>query len=618
MRRLLFPAVVSFLLAACETPSTAPEGAQTALGSQPTHSTGPASVPKATSASMPGEAKMAGEPIQLPYITWGGDYPTFWCAGGLQTREGTICAQYGLNFKLVNGDDTKVQIADYKSGNSPFLRGTFEMIGVHTAELCASDPGACPLYVFQMTWSAGDHLVTRESIKDLSQLNGKTIALQRGGPHMGFLYAILKDAGLKWSDVKIVWSDNLSGAGSPVEALEKNPGVDGAFVITPDMLALTGAESTVKGAHVLVSTAERRRTIPDAYFVRTDWAQAHPNELRSFAAAYLYSVEAVKALQEAYDGSGSEEYKALMNFADQTLEAIPTFEDADGLYRDATFVGHAGNIEFMKGENADGFGTLVTRSNAIARELGLSKEEFKVDVAPIDWSHAVFAGLKTRGLERKSAFNAEATRSQLEALTASGAIGASKTLSFTAGYAPNQTAFDAAQYKDEFKRILELVGSYSTAPIAIRCHADPLLAVGAMLGAGMHSNVITRTGSAGNWSYFIDGRPLNIQNAKTVGGMVHDPRFNKSPEGQNPTEIASAAKTLTEERCRNARESFLAYAAAAGGAKLPQDQVVAQGVGIAEPVVVLPRSESETAANRRVEFSVVRVTVEAANPSFDW
>ena len=573
----------------------------------------------ASTVGMPGGAKMSGEPVQVPYITWGGDYPFFLCTGGLQTRENTICAQYKTNVKLVPGDNFQTQLADYKAGKSPFLRGTFEMVGVHTAELCGNDANACPEFVFQMTWSAGDHLVTREGITDLAQLKGKTVALQKSGPHMGFLFAILQDAGLKWSDVKIVWVDNLSGNGSPAEALQKNASVDGVFVITPDMLALTGAESTVKGAHVLVSTKERRRTIADAYFVRHDWAQAHQEELRNFVAAYLYSMEAVKALQEAYDGSGSPEYKALMSFTLQALPTIPTFEDADGLYRDATFVGHSGAVAFLDAQNKEGISTFVSRSNAIARELNLATNDFQINVASVDLSHAVFNSLKTKGLARKTAFNAEATRAQLEQMTNQGTLGKNKSLSFSAGYAPNQTTFDASQYKAEFDRILELMGSYSTAPVAIRCHADTLIAVGSMLHTGMESGVISRQGTSGNYSYYMDGTPLDITNASKMGALIHDPRFNQAnkAEGQSPTEIASAAKTLTEERCRNARDSFLTYAKSKGS-KISETQVVAQGVGIAEPVVVLPRSEKETAANRRVELSVVRVEVEATNPSFDY
>jgi hypothetical protein len=76
---------------------------------------------------------------------------------------------------------------------------------------------------------------------------------------------------------------------------------------------------------------------------------------------------------------------------------------------------------------------------------------------------------------------------------------------------------------------------------------------------------------------------------------------------------------LSETRCRDAKKAFLAYAKKKGAdvGRL-EKQVVSQGVGIREPVVVLPRSDEEMADNRRTEFSIVRVQVEAENPDFDW
>ena len=75
------------------------------------------------------------------------------------------------------------------------------------------------------------------------------------------------------SDIEVVWMKNLSGPGSPAEKFRKDPSVDACFVITPDMLGLSGglksigsgAEGTVTGAKVLVSTAEMSRSIADVY-----------------------------------------------------------------------------------------------------------------------------------------------------------------------------------------------------------------------------------------------------------------------------------------------------------------------------------------------------------------
>ena len=68
--------------------------------------------------------------LQVPFITWGGDMATFYANGGLQTKSGTIFQKQGLDLKLVPGDDFVQQVKDYCSGKSPFLRGTFRMMGM--------------------------------------------------------------------------------------------------------------------------------------------------------------------------------------------------------------------------------------------------------------------------------------------------------------------------------------------------------------------------------------------------------------------------------------------------------------------------------------------------------
>ena len=147
----------------------------------------------------------------------------------------------------------------------------------------------------QMTWSAGDHLVARESVKTLDDLKGKTIVIQRGGPHVGMLDDVLKTAHLSWKDVTVVWADNITGEGSPPDLFRSNPDYDAAFAITPDMLGLTGgmdasgtgAEGTVKGAHIAVSTAELSRSIADVYAVRKDYWEANKEQVTKFTAGYL-------------------------------------------------------------------------------------------------------------------------------------------------------------------------------------------------------------------------------------------------------------------------------------------------------------------------------------------
>src|SRR5262249_17994188 len=134
------------------------------------------------------------------------------------------------------------QVEDYLAGKSPLLRGTLSMLGQASDKLTAR-PQTTPVVFLQLTWSAGDHLVGRESIKKLDQLNGMKIALQEGAPHVRMLNDILLAARLDWSDVRVVWTKDVTGPNGPAELLRKGK-VDACFAITPDMISLTSAPKT--------------------------------------------------------------------------------------------------------------------------------------------------------------------------------------------------------------------------------------------------------------------------------------------------------------------------------------------------------------------------------------
>ena len=131
------------------------------------------------------------KPLSVPFITWGGDMATFYANGGLNTKPGTIFANQGLDLNLVAGDDFIQQVRNYMEGKTPFLRGTYRMMGM-ASEVIGSDQRTKGVMILQMTWSAGDHMIVRSNIKTIKDLKGKTIVLQEGGPHVGMLDDILK------------------------------------------------------------------------------------------------------------------------------------------------------------------------------------------------------------------------------------------------------------------------------------------------------------------------------------------------------------------------------------------------------------------------------------------
>ncbi len=99
---------------------------------------------------VPVEAVRTGGTIEVPFITWGGDVATFHANGGLKTKAGTLFGGHGLNLKLVPGDNFVEQVRRYRSGKSPFLRGTFRMLG-QASEVIGSDPRTKAVVFLQLT-----------------------------------------------------------------------------------------------------------------------------------------------------------------------------------------------------------------------------------------------------------------------------------------------------------------------------------------------------------------------------------------------------------------------------------------------------------------------------------
>ena len=572
----------------------------------------------------------SGGPLQLPYITWGGDAATFYANGGLTTASGSIFQQQGLNLKLTAGDDFVQQVRDYRSGKSPFLRGTFRMMGM-ASEVIGSDPRTKGVVILQMTWSAGDHMVARTSIKTIDDLKGKTIAIQQGGPHVGMLDDILKSAQLSWDDIKVVWANDLTASpDSPAEMFRAQENIDACFVITPDMIGLcgglqntgSGAEGTVKGTRVLVSTADLSRSIADVYVCRKDFYDANKELVTKFVAGYMKATEELLDLKKAFETTGSQEYMKILKMVQDIYGAdvIPTLEeDAHGLIADATFVGYPGNVAFFTDKNnLAGFEPFQTSALDLAVRLGYAKIKTGLLPSGLDYNSPLFRTYLTKldgGTGER--FRAEAVAQEIEALSAGGDLDDRTILSFTVNFAPNQNEFSEVQYGAEFQRVVELASKYGNAVIAIRGHADPTKTLLEMVKAGMAKGILKRTGSSGNYNYSLEGRPLDLSQTARVVELVEQGAFDGA-QGLKPRETMQAALNLSLTRAEAVRDSVVAYANSKS-LRLDKTQIQPVGVGIREPFIAKPTNMDEAQQNMRVEFRLIRVLAEASSQSdFDF
>ena len=574
-------------------------------------------------------------PLVVPYITWGGESALFHANGGLTTQAGTIMEKQGLNLKLVPGDNFQQQVRDYLSGKSPILRGTFRMIA-QASEVVGRDPRTKPVVFGQLTWSAGDHFVGRANIRKISDLSGKKIAIQKGGPHVGMLYDMLKTARLSKANVQIVWVDELTGANGPAERFRNDDSIAGCFVITPDMIGLTGgpentgtgAEGTVKGAHVVVSTATLSRSIADVYACRKDFYDTYKPLIERFFAGYLKGAEDVVALKKVYEKSGSTQYNKLLTMMQNIYgkDVLPTLEeDAHGLIADCTFVGQPGNIAFFNDptNTISGFEGFNKAGLDMAVNWGFAKQRYALLPSDLNFNANTFKNLLATTVTaptqlKQTRFKKETVRAEIESFNEDAVLDEKTLISFTIQFGANEDTFSGTQYSDEFDRVVELASKYGNAAIAIKGHSDPTRTLRVLVKAGKDKGILKQTGTPGNYRYFFNGKPLSLENTAELIRLIERKAFDDGSDVESPYQVMRAALKLSEQRGEAVKQSIIDYARRKN-ARIDADQIVPVGVGIKEPIIPKPTSLAEAAENRRVEFALIKVSAEAVAASdFDF
>ncbi len=568
------------------------------------------------------------EPIQVPFITWGGDVATFYANGGLKTTSGSLFNKQGLNIELTPGDDFIAQVRNYMSGKTPFLRGTYRMLA-QASEVLGSNPSTKPVIVLQLSWSAGDHIVSRSELKTLNDLKreGKKvrIACQQGGPHVGLLYDSLAAAQIDRNDVEIVWVADLSGDNGPAELFRRDSTIDACCVITPDMLGLcgdgvgTGAEGTVEGAHVLNSTAQMSRSIADVYAVRSDWFKANRSTVEKFVAGYLAGTEATVKMRDEFESSGrmSNDYRKLLANAQKIFGAdvLPTLEvDAHGLLLDCGFVGLPGQIAFFEDKgNLSGFEPTMKKSLDMAVDWGYANSRSGFDPPQLDY--ASLAKLANIAFVKPTTSGGRISAEALD-FSPEAELDDRTIVSFTISFDPNQASFSSDRYGSEFTRAIQSASTFGNAVIVIRGHSDPTQTLRELISAGMKKGIIKRTGTRGQYKYFLKGRPMDVNAIGQMVQLIKDGQFEGTEH--KPRETMQAALNLSLARAEAVKASLTSYAKEQK-VNLDVSQMQPVGAGIMEPVVPKPKSLDEAKENMRVEFRIVRVPAEAIQDSdFDF
>jgi len=521
-----------------------------------------------------------GGTIRVPLITWGGDIATIVANGnGARTRKDSIFGRQGLDLELVREDVFSRQLEAYLSGRSPYLRGTLGMINM-AATAASRDPRTKPVIIYQMTWSAGgDALVVGPGIKSVKDLKGKSIAVQAYGPHVDYLTKVLADAGLSPRDVTIKWVADLTGSANTPAAALRAGDVNAAMVIIPDALALssngavgTGAEDSVKGARILLSTKTANRIIADVYAVRSDYLAANRAAVQGFVEGLAKGQAALQELVSNRTQRGSEYKAALSGAAQILLDSAQATADAEGLYHDAHFVGVPGNAAFFVDPN---YPRGLARMNA---EIQPALIRLGLLAAPtaIEGVGGELLGLSGAGAQASveaPRFDAGKVAGIVARRQSQGTLGEGELFSFEVNFRPNQDKFPNDLYAAAFQRVTELAATYGGALITVEGHSDPL-------------------------------------------GYLRAKKDGATPVVLKRTE--QSAKNLSVSRAIGVRDSVIDYARSKG-ISLDASQFAVVGHGIEQPRTGIcggdpcaPKTEQEWLSNMRVEFRIIQIEAEAS------
>ena len=568
------------------------------------------------------------KPLPVPYITWGGDVATFHANGGLKTTPDSRFGKLGLNLQLTAGDDFVGQVKNYVSGKTPFLRGTMRMLG-QASEVIGADPRTKPVIIMQLSWSAGDHIVALEkykSLNDLKQAGKKVrIACQQGGPHVGLLYDSLDAAQIGRDEVEIVWVKDLTGPDGPAEAMRQGK-ADACCVITPDLIGLTGglenvgsgAEGTVRGAHMLNSTQQMSRSIADVYAVRSDWYKQNKPLVEKFVAGYLAATQDVVNMRKEFDSTNrmSPAYKKLLTSAQKIFgeEVLPTLEeDAHGLLLDCSFVGLPGQVAFFEDQgNLNGFQPKTAKSLDLATKWGYATKRFGFDPPGLNYKELA----KVAGITYSAPASTGGRFGEATSFSPDEELDDKTIVSFTINFEPNQSAFSADQYGSEFNRAIQAASTFGNAVVVVRGHSDPTQTLREFIMAGKKKGLIKDAGTKNNRKYFLNGKPFDVNSPSLISKLISSGQFEGTQH--KPRETMQAAMNLSYARAKAVTQSLGKYAKQQK-MNFDTSQIQPIGAGISEPLVAKPTSLAQAKENMRVEFRIVKVPAEAIESSdFDF
>ena len=542
----------------------------------------------------------------MPLITGAADGVTVSANGGLAPNPNSSLARaVKMPLQLEVVDDFDEQVKNYIAGKTPFLRGTVGMIALVSEALTNLDRGLEPVVIVQLSWSTGADGFVAKDVKSLAELKGKTIVLQKNGPHVDLVQVLLQDAGLKPGEVNLKYVRDITvnpkakdgKVHEPANALRNDASLAAAACISPDLLTLTaggnvgtGAEDSVKGARAILTTRTASRVIADVYAVRRDFFDVQKPLVQSFVAAHLAEQKRFQELlanvakKNQADAGKVAEFKKLSKplagIFLQDENAVNDFILWAGV--DSEIVGLAGNTEFFTAPNNPvGFNATQTRAVAYYEQTGLVSKAQKLNFAGWDFGSDFGSGLKTKEPEKKTFASAAEVR------RAADSKDASKLFSYTFKFPAKMAEIRWQDYRQVFETMHEKVTRYGGAVVQLRGHAD-----------NFFYNFVQMKRAKGDTTY-----------QRRIEGST---QFEKRPL---PTaeEVANSANKLSYSRAFAVKQAYAQYLRENLGRtqdEMDLSRFDVKGMGISDPVVKSPTTPEEREANMRGELVIIAVEAE--------
>ncbi len=216
-----------------------------------------------------------GPVVRIGYSAWPGWFP--WAV----TEAKGLFGQAGVNAKMQWFDGYLDSINALNAGqldcNSQTLNDTISSIA----------GGAELQVVLQNDYSTGnDQIIAAEGIKTVADLKGKKVAAEEGTVDHYLLLKVLKDAGLKGSDITFVPLE--TGAAAAAFAAGK---VDAAGVYAP----FTTQALKRPGSKAITTSKDHPGAISDLLVCRTEFVKQNPEAIQKVVDAWFATLKLMKS-----------------------------------------------------------------------------------------------------------------------------------------------------------------------------------------------------------------------------------------------------------------------------------------------------------------------------------